>query len=42
MPFSTRETISLLEVDDYTEIVPFLPKSKLIYRLKFIIYYFSL
>ena len=35
MPFSTREAISLLEVEDYTDVVPvvpFRPKGKLFYR----------
>ena len=43
MPFSTRETISLIEVEDYTEIVQFLPKGKLIkslYNLNFLKLFF--
>ena len=32
MPFSTREAISLLEVEDYTDVVPFRPNGKLLYR----------
>ena len=32
MPFSNREAISLLEVEDYTDFVPFRPNGKLFYK----------